>query len=86
MAELAACLLYHQKVLGSNPAGSNSDRLVSITRNDGFKSSKTDEYDQNNNYKLYFLSSSMVNVCRCEFFGHVQRFWSNSFGHLELVK
>ena len=27
----------------------------------------------------------MVNVCRCDLFGHVQIFWSYSFGHLEMV-
>ena len=34
---------------------------------------------------LYFRSSSKVNVRRCEFFGHVQNFWSYSYGHLESV-
>ena len=37
MAELAARSLHDQKVLGLNPAGSNSDQLVSITRFDGFR-------------------------------------------------
>ena len=36
MAELPACSLHDQKVVGLNPAGSNSDRLVSITRTDGY--------------------------------------------------
>ena len=36
MAELAARSLHDRKVMGSNPAGSNSDRLVSITRIDGY--------------------------------------------------
>ena len=31
-------------------------------------------------------SLPMVNVCRCDFFGHIQIFRSYSFGHLELVK
>ena len=86
MEELAACSLYDQKVSGSNPPGSNSDGLVSITRIDGFKSSKTDKYNQNNKNKLYFRSSSMFNVCLCEFFGHVQWFCSYSFDRLELFK
>ena len=36
MAELAARSLHDRKVVGSNPARSNSDRLVSITRIDGY--------------------------------------------------
>ena len=36
MAELAACSLHDRKVVGLNPAGSNSDWLVSITRIDGY--------------------------------------------------
>ena len=36
MAELAARSLHDWKVVGSNPAGSNSDWLVSITRIDGY--------------------------------------------------
>ena len=43
MAELAARSLHDQKVVGSNPAGSNSDWLVSVTRIDGFIMS--DKYD-----------------------------------------
>ena len=27
-----------------------------------------------------------VNVCQCDLFGHVQIFWSYSFGHVESVK
>ena len=27
-----------------------------------------------------------VNVCRCQFFGHVHQFWSYSFSHLDSVK
>ena len=27
-----------------------------------------------------------INVCQCDLFGHVQIFWSYSFGHVELVK
>ena len=42
----------------------------------------TGEYDQNK----YFRSSSMGNVCWCEFFGYVQIFRWYSFSHLELVK
>ena len=34
---------------------------------------------------LYFRSSSKVNAHWCEFFGHVQNFWSYSFGHLKTV-
>ena len=36
--------------------------------------------------KNIFWSSSEVNFRRCEFFGHVHQFWSNSFGHLDSVK
>ena len=36
MAELAARSLHDRKVVGSNTAGSNSDRLVSLTRIDGY--------------------------------------------------
>ena len=36
MAELAARSLHDRKVVGSNPAGSNSDRLVSIIHIDGY--------------------------------------------------
>ena len=36
MAELAARLLNNRKVVGSNPTGSNSDQLVSITCIDGY--------------------------------------------------
>ena len=43
MAESAVCSLHDQKVVGSNPAASNSDRLVSITRIDGYIMS--DKYD-----------------------------------------
>ena len=41
MAELTAPLLHNQKVVGSNPAGSNSDWLVSITCIDGYIMSYT---------------------------------------------
>ena len=37
MTELAARSLHDQKVVGSNPAGSNSGRLVNITRIDGYQ-------------------------------------------------
>ena len=36
MAKLAACSLHDRKVVGSNPAGSNSDQLISITHIDGY--------------------------------------------------
>ena len=35
---------------------------------------------------VHFWSCSDVKVRRCEFFGHVQIFWSYSFSHLESVK
>ena len=35
---------------------------------------------------IHFRSSSIVHVCRCDLFGHVQIFWSYSFGHIESVK
>ena len=34
----------------------------------------------------YFGHIHHVNVHHCEFFGHVHKFWSYSFSHLELVK
>ena len=43
MAELVARSLHDRKVMGLNPAGSNSDRLVSIIRIDGYIMS--DKYD-----------------------------------------
>ena len=36
MAELEARLFHDREVVGLNPAGSNSDRLVSIARIDGY--------------------------------------------------
>ena len=36
MAELAVRSLHDRKVVGLNPAGSNSDQLPSITRIDGY--------------------------------------------------
>ena len=33
-----------------------------------------------------FRSSSIIHVCRCDLFGHVQIFRSYSFGHVESVK
>ena len=35
---------------------------------------------------IHFWSSSIVLVCRCDLFGHVQIFWSYSFGHVDSVK
>ena len=49
MAELAARWLQDRKVVGSNPAGSNSDRLVSITRIDN-----NNNHNNNNNNNVYF--------------------------------
>ena len=43
MAELTVRWLHDRKVMGLNPAGSNSDRLVRITRIDGCIMS--DKYD-----------------------------------------
>ena len=43
MAEMAARSLLDRKVVGLNPAGSNFDRLVSITHIDGYIVS--DKYD-----------------------------------------
>ena len=40
---------------------------------------KKEEEEKN----LNLQSSSMVNVHWCKYFGHVQRFRSYSFGHLE---
>ena len=37
------------------------------------------------NIYYIFLSSSKVNIHQCKFFGHVHRFWSYSFGHLDSV-
>ena len=34
---------------------------------------------------IFFPSCSNVKVCQCQFFGHVHKFWSYSFGHLDLV-
>ena len=33
-----------------------------------------------------FSYAPIVNACRCDLFGHVQIFWSYSFGHAESVK
>ena len=35
---------------------------------------------------IHFRSSSIVHVCRCDLFGHVQIFRSYSFSHIESVK
>ena len=37
---------------------------------------------------IYYIFGHVhhVKVCRCQFFGHVHKFWSNSFGHLHSVK
>ena len=35
---------------------------------------------------LYFWSCSKGYFHNCQFFGHVHRLWSYSFGHLDLVK
>ena len=35
---------------------------------------------------IHFRSSSIVHVCRCDLFGHVQIFRSYSFGHVDSVK
>ena len=40
----------------------------------------------NNTLDLYFGHIHHVNVRRCEFFGHIQKFGSYSFSHLESVK
>ena len=37
-------------------------------------------------FVIHFWSSSIVHVCRCDLFGHVQIFRSYSFGHVESVK
>ena len=36
---------------------------------------------------IYYIFSHVhhVKVCRCQFFGHVRKFWSNSFSHLHSV-
>ena len=57
MAELAACLLHDRNVVGSNPAGSNSNRLVSITRIDGYIMS--DKYDMEFPDTINFLKTAV---------------------------
>ena len=37
---------------------------------------------------IYYIFGHIhhVNVCRCQFFGYVHQFRSNSFGHLDSIK
>ena len=37
---------------------------------------------------IYYIFGQVhhVNVHRCQLFGHVHRFWSYSFGHLDSIK
>ena len=57
MAELVARSLHDRKVVGSNPAGSNSDQLVSITRIDGYIQPKSEPA-----LELYSRATSSVGV------------------------